>query len=78
MRLGIDYVSLIIFVAAYAFSQVKAVPVKIRYGVVAAAFAGIALYRLRIGAQGPNLIFVLVAAAFAVYYLVRAFRTPSA
>jgi len=77
MSIGIDWVSLAIFVAAYAFSQLRSVPAPARYGVLAAACAAIAFYRLRRGggAEGANMIFVLLAGGLAVFYAVRAFQS---
>jgi len=74
MRLGIDYVSAAIFIAAFLFSQVRAVPVRVRYGVLALACGAIGAYRLQLGAVGPNMIFVGLALALAVYYAFRAMR----
>ncbi|MBI3185930.1 MAG: hypothetical protein HYZ28_27660 [Myxococcales bacterium] len=75
MRVGIDWVSAGIFIGAFAFAQVRAIPIGIRYGVLAAACGAIAIYRLRIGASGVNMIFVVVAGALALYYAVRALRS---
>jgi hypothetical protein len=77
MRVGIDWVSLAIFVAAYAFSQLRTVPAPVRYGVLSAACAAIGVYRLRTGgsALGQNMLFVLLAGALAVFYAVRAFQS---
>jgi hypothetical protein len=75
LNLTVDWVSLAIFVGAYAFSQIRSVPAPARYGVLAAACAAIGLYRLRIGAYGFNMIFVLIAGALAVFYAVRAFQS---
>lgn len=71
---GIDWVALLILAAAYAFSQVRSVSVRLRYGVFAAASAAIALYKLRGGAAGANMIFVLLAGGFAVWYGVKAIQ----
>ena len=72
MRIDIDYVSFAIFAGAFLFAQIRAVPVKVRYSGVALACAAIAVYRLRSGAAGVNLVFVGLAAALAVYYVYRA------
>ncbi len=74
MRIGIDWVAVVLLLGAYAFAQIRAVPVRVRYGVSAAAFGAIALFRLRAGATGLNLIVALVAAGFAVLYLIKAFQ----
>lgn len=76
MRLGIDYVSLALFLVAFVISQIRTLSLKVRYLVVAASCGAIAAYRLKMGAQGVNLAFVGVAAVLAVMYLVRAFRSP--
>ena len=70
--IGIDWVSLLILVAAYAFAQVRTVPAALRYGVFAGAAALIALYKLQGGAAGANLILIAVAAVLAVWYAVKA------
>lgn len=75
MQLGIDWVSLLLFMGAFALSQVSSVPLRVRYGVLAAAFGGISLIRLRGDREGLNFVFGLIAAAMAAYYLVRAFRS---
>ena len=77
MQLGVDYVSLAIFLAAYAFSNVHAVPIKVRYGVMAAACTGIGLLRIRQGVAGTNLIFAGIGLAFGLYYLVQMFRVKN-
>jgi hypothetical protein len=74
MGIGIDWVSAAIFVAAYLVSQIRTLPLAVRYGVLAAAFTAIALYRLRHGAFGYNLAFVGLGGVLAVYYAVRAFQ----
>ena len=70
--IGIDWVSLLILVAAYAFAQVRTVPAALRYGVFAGAAALIALYKLRGGAAGANMIMVVIAAGLAIWYAVKA------
>jgi hypothetical protein len=70
--IGIDWVSLLILVAAYAFAQVRSVSAALRYGVFAGAAALIALYKLRAGAAGANMIMIAIAAALAVWYGVKA------
>jgi hypothetical protein len=76
MNVGIDWVSTAIFIAAYLFAQVRTVPMKLRYGVLAGACVLIALFRLRGGAQGLNLVFVGIAGGLAVYYAVKAMKVP--
>ena len=72
MGIGIDWVSLLILVAAYAFAQIRTIPAALRYGVFAGAAALIALYKLRGGAAGPNMIMAAIAAVLAVWYAVKA------
>ena len=76
MGVGIDWVSMGLILAAFAVSQVSSISLAARYWVNAAAFAGVAVYRLSSGrAAGLNMVFVLAAAAFAGYYTFRAFQT---
>jgi hypothetical protein len=75
MGIGIDWVAAGILLVAFVVSQIRAVPASLRYVVIAVACAAIAIYRLRMGAEGFNLAFVILAAALAVYYLARAFNT---
>jgi hypothetical protein len=72
--IGIDWVALLILLGAYAFSQMRSVSTALRYGVFAAAAGIIALYKLRAGAVGVNMILVVVAAALAVWYGIKAVR----
>ena len=74
MQLGIDWVSLAIFAVAFVVSQVRSIPLRVRYVILAVAFACIAALRLRMDRVGPNFAFGVLAAVFAAYYLVRAFR----
>ncbi len=74
--IGIDYVSLGIFLVAYVIAQIRTIPVRIRYGLLGAACGMIGIMRLRNGARGVNLLFVGLAFALAVYYAVRAMRSP--
>jgi uncharacterized membrane protein HdeD (DUF308 family) len=75
MGIGIDWVAAGILLVAFVVSQIRSVPPSVRYGVIALACGAIAGYRLRMGATGLNLGFVILAAALAVYYLFRAFST---
>lgn len=72
--IGIDWVAVAVLGGAWLFSTFKTVPLKVRNGVFAAACFGIAGYRLYLGAQGPNLLFVAVAAIFGAQYAWRALR----
>jgi hypothetical protein len=72
--IGIDWVAVLILLGAYAFAQVRSIAPSVRYGVFAAAAGIIALYKLRSGAAGANMFFVLVAGALAVWYGIQAIR----
>lgn len=74
MQLGIDWVSLVIFAVAFIVAQVRSIPLRVRYVILAVAFACIAVLRLRMDRVGPNFAFGVLAAGFSTYYLVRAFR----
>lgn len=73
---GIDWVAVGVLAVAWAFSNVRSVPVWIRHGVLALAFFGIAGFRLARGAQGVNMVFVIVAVIFGISYAVQAMRAP--
>lgn len=73
MHVGIDWVSTAIIVAAFAFAQVRAVSLRLRNGVLAAALLGVAGYRFATSkAAGVNGAVVLIAVALAGYYGYRA------
>ncbi len=74
MSVGIDFVALCVIGAALIFGQIRQVPAQLRYFVMAAAFAIVALYRLRQGAVGFNLAIVVISAVFCVTYLVKGLR----
>jgi hypothetical protein len=76
MRYGIDWYSTIIFFVAYGFSRIPGVPPRIGNLALTGACGYIAWYRYANGGlQGPNAIFVGIAAALAIYFLSRAFST---
>ncbi len=76
MGMSIDYVSAGILIVAYVLSQIRALPVRVRYGLMGGAFALIGVMRLRLGAGvGINLAVTAIAFALAIYYLVRAMRS---
>lgn len=78
MKFGVDWVSTGIFLAAYLFSRIPGVPPRVGFFAIAAACGGIVFYRYRMGGiQGPNLIFVGVAAALGLYYVLRALVAPA-
>lgn len=74
--IGIDWVAVVVLGIAWGFSNIRTVPQHIRHWVFALACFGIAGYRLYRGAEGMNLLFVIVALAIGVQYAVRALRTP--
>lgn len=74
MQLGIDFVALCVIGAALIFGQIRQVPARLRYFVMAAAFAIVAAYRLQQGAVGFNLAIVGVCAVFCVTYVVKGLR----
>jgi hypothetical protein len=77
MAVGIDWFAVVLLLGAWAFGQISSVPPRYRFLVQAAAFAAIAVVRLRAGAFGINLVFVGLAAALAVWNVVRAFQSSS-
>jgi hypothetical protein len=75
--MSIDWKALLILVAAYLFSRFAPVPERIKLIVFALACFGIAGLRfVTAGGAGNNQLFVLIAAGFGVFYLVRAIRLP--
>lgn len=72
--IGIDWVAVVILGAAWAFSNVRTVPLRVRHAVFAAACFAIAGFRLARGATGMNLLFVLIAGALGVQYAIQALR----
>ncbi len=73
---GIDWVAVVVLGAAWLISTIRTIPLAIRNWVFALACFGIAGYRLYLGAQGMNLLFVVIAAVLGVQYAVRALRSP--
>lgn len=74
--IGIDWVAVIVLGLAWAFSNVRSVPLHIRHWVFAFACFGIAGYRVYRGVAGLNLLFVIIAAAIGAQYAWRAIKTP--
>jgi hypothetical protein len=74
MGVGLDWVAVALLAAAWGFSQVRAVPLRFRHFGFALACLLIAAWRLRLGAAGLNLVFVGVAVALAISYLVQGLR----
>lgn len=73
----VDPVALVLLVGAFVVAQLRFIPVRIRYGLMGAAFAAMGFLRLRTGASGLNLPIAGLIIALAVYYLVKAARTRS-
>lgn len=73
--IGIDWLAVAVLGGAWIFSTFKTVPLKVRNGVFALACFGIAGYRLAMGAQGPQLLFVAIAAIIGAQYAWRAFKS---
>ena len=74
--IGIDWVAVAVLGLAWAFSNVKTVPLRVRHGVLSLACFGIAGFRLVRGVQGVNLLFVIIAGALGVQYAMQALRAP--
>jgi len=75
MQVGIDWVAVVVLGAAWAFSQLRTVSVRLRYWVFSAACFGIAAYRLQQrGTVQTNLIFIGLAVVLGIAYLVRGLR----
>ncbi|MCL2625291.1 MAG: hypothetical protein FWD46_00545 [Cystobacterineae bacterium] len=72
--LGVDYVSLIIFVAAYMFTWVRSVPLRVRDAVFGLALGGIGTYRMVLGAKDFNFAIALAALVIGIFYLAKALR----
>jgi len=74
--LGVDIVSLIIFVAAYAFTRIRSIPLRWRDLVFGLALGGIGVYRFnaQTGDAAFNRAIALVALVIAVFYVVKAMR----
>jgi hypothetical protein len=76
-RVGIDWVAFGIFLAGYVIGQIRAIPLAVRYVALALSMMGIAGWRLRMGAAGINLAFVVIAAALGVFYLFKAIQAQN-
>jgi hypothetical protein len=73
----VDPLALVLLVGAFVVAQLRFIPVRVRYGLMGAAFAAMGLLRLRTGASGMNLPIAGLIFALAVYYLFKAARTRS-
>ena len=74
MRVGVDWFSLVLVVAAYFLVRVRSLSLRMRYTGLAVLFAVMALARLRLGTDGFNGVLTLVVAGLALYYASRAVR----
>lgn len=74
MQVGIDFVALAIIGAAMVVGQIRQIPAQFRYFIMAAAFAIVAVYRLRGGAVGFNMGIVIACVIFAIINVVRGLR----
>ncbi len=74
MRVGIDYVSLVLFVIGWAVSRIPVLPAWARHAALAVSCGLIAIWRASMGAAGLNVIFVVLAALLAVAYGAQALR----
>ena len=74
--IGIDWMAVAVLLVAYAFSRVSKASLATKNWVFAIALFSIALWRLRGGAQGLNLIIVAGAAILGATYVAQALRAP--
>jgi hypothetical protein len=70
--IGVDWVAVVVLGLAWALSNVRTIPLAVRHWIFAVACFGIAGFRLYRGAQGLNLVFVIVAGAIGAQYAWRA------
>jgi uncharacterized membrane protein YfcA len=75
MQIGVDWVSMGIFLVAFAISRVNAISLRLRYVVLAAACGAITAYRLQ--AKVKPEVFTWFALALAGYYVFRAIGARS-
>jgi hypothetical protein len=74
VRVGIDYVSLVLFLVGYGVSQVRSLSPSARHASFAAAMTAIALSRLALGARGVNLAFAAIAGVLGAVFFARAWK----
>ena len=76
MRLGVDFVALAIVGAAFIFGQIRTVPAKLRFFVMAAAFGIVAGWRFKNGgfSNQVNILVIGLSIAFCLNYLVKGLR----
>jgi hypothetical protein len=73
--IGIDFVALAIVGAALVLGQIRQIPAAVRYFIMAAAFAIVAVYRLNQGFRDNfNLVVVGLCVVFAVQNVVKGLR----
>lgn len=75
MRIGVDWVSLVLVVAAFALSRARTLSLRVRYAGMALLFAVLTAAHLRFGSAGLNGLFTGVAALLTLYYAFRAIRS---
>lgn len=74
-KVAIDWVSTAIVLGAFFFGQIHAIPARLRFFVMGAAFFAAIGYRLNAGMRGGvNDIVLGVAAVAGLYYLVKGLR----
>lgn len=72
--MGIDWLAVVVFAAAWGFSRIPSVGLATKNWVFAAACFFIVGWRLYTGAAGTNLLFVAIAAAIGVSYVLAALK----
>lgn len=77
MQLGINWVAVAVFAVAFVVSQIRSIPVRVRYFTLAGANAIVGLILLRAGGHKFNLAIGVLALAMAVHYGLRALRSHS-
>lgn len=74
--MGIDWFAVVVLGIAWAISNVRTIPLAVRHWIFAVGCFVVAGNRLLHGAQGINLVFVLIAGGIGVQYVMRALKTP--
>ena len=73
-QIGIDFVALAIIGVAMIIGQIRQIPPRVRFFVMAAAFAIVAIYRVRQGTDPFNLAVVGVCVVFCLMNAVKGLR----
>lgn len=79
--IGIDFVALAVIGTAMVLGQIRQIPGAVRYFIMAAAFAIVAVYRLNQGFRDNfNLVIIGLCAVFCINYVVKGirYRNPGA